>query len=494
MKRKTLGRPICGEQNSLSDHQTAAFAARGKFEGRFCRAMLVVLPLLLCGSLSAATYYVDSSAGKDTNNGTSLPWKTIAKVNSSKFSPGDQILFKKGDLWDEALSVSSSGSSGKPIVYGAYGTGNAPILDEQNERYPAVHIENLSYVTINGLAIQNSASYSIWVQGSSYVTVENCAIKNSRSHGIYVNGASSDPIIENNSFTLDSTFNMTGSGIYVLATINGVTISGNTIVLNSAGDEFGIYVLDVDNAQVFNNTITSGAEGIGIKGYTRSVSGAAVYNNAVYNTSNQHGDGEAIEFTGNASGSLQVEGSIYHNFISGGSTMVSAITAVRTANTSVYGNLVVGPMLDAAYHFSSNCPNMLLYNNDSYNTPYGILIDSGSSATVMNNVISHASLRGLIVGSSAHATEDYNIFYSSGSNEGVSKGSHTNTSNPLFSSSTPKAPADFKLQSDSPAIGTGASLSSPYNMALDPATSCFPCGTVNQDNLGPFARGAFAYR
>jgi hypothetical protein len=49
-------------------------------------------------ALHAATYYVDATLGKDTNDRLlqTTAWKTIAKVNVSRFSPGDQILFKGG--------------------------------------------------------------------------------------------------------------------------------------------------------------------------------------------------------------------------------------------------------------------------------------------------------------------------------------------------------------------------------------------------------------
>src|SRR5947209_1819541 len=52
----------------------------------------VAATLLLAFSLSANTYYVDSIAGNDSNNGTTSPWKSLAKVSRSTFSPGDQVL------------------------------------------------------------------------------------------------------------------------------------------------------------------------------------------------------------------------------------------------------------------------------------------------------------------------------------------------------------------------------------------------------------------
>jgi len=82
-------------------------------------------------SISAATYYVDATNGLDTNAGTSTDqaWQTLNKVNISSFLPGDQILFKKGEIWREELVAPSSGESGNPITFSAYGDGDNPIFD-----------------------------------------------------------------------------------------------------------------------------------------------------------------------------------------------------------------------------------------------------------------------------------------------------------------------------------------------------------------------------
>jgi hypothetical protein len=87
--------------------------------------------MLLCWNVAfAATYYVSSSTGNDGNNGTSseTAWQTIAHVNGHTFLPGDSVLFKRGDVWNESLVPPSSGSSGNPITFDAYGTGAAPNL------------------------------------------------------------------------------------------------------------------------------------------------------------------------------------------------------------------------------------------------------------------------------------------------------------------------------------------------------------------------------
>jgi hypothetical protein len=85
---------------------------------------------VLTGAARAATYYVDASTGIDTNDGLTpgTAWKTVGKVNGSTFAAGDQILFKRGQVWNESLVPPSSGASGNPIVFDAYGTGTAPTL------------------------------------------------------------------------------------------------------------------------------------------------------------------------------------------------------------------------------------------------------------------------------------------------------------------------------------------------------------------------------
>ncbi|MCG6189071.1 right-handed parallel beta-helix repeat-containing protein, partial [Maribellus maritimus] len=86
-----------------------------------------ILLVFLASNGFATTYYV-SSAGNDNNSGTSSSqaWRTLEKVNSFSPSPGDQILFNRGDQWVGTLTINVSGSSGNPIVFGAYGTGEKP--------------------------------------------------------------------------------------------------------------------------------------------------------------------------------------------------------------------------------------------------------------------------------------------------------------------------------------------------------------------------------
>ncbi len=91
------------------------------------KIILVVFLVAITLAGNATIYYI-SSSGNDSNSGTSSdkPWKTLSKVNNFSFKPGDQILFKKGDAWTGTITVTTSGTSSSPIVFGAYGTGQKP--------------------------------------------------------------------------------------------------------------------------------------------------------------------------------------------------------------------------------------------------------------------------------------------------------------------------------------------------------------------------------
>ena len=84
---------------------------------------------------SGTVYYVSSSTGSDSNNGTSSskPFKTIAKVNQvladkadGWFYGGATVCFKRGDTWRgeqlvtvPKLTVTAYGTGAKPVIMGS---------------------------------------------------------------------------------------------------------------------------------------------------------------------------------------------------------------------------------------------------------------------------------------------------------------------------------------------------------------------------------------
>jgi len=127
--------------------------------------------ILLTVNADATNYYFSSSSGDDNRSSSqaqssSTPWKTISKLNSifSSLNAGDVVYFKRGDVFYGSITATKSGSSGAPIKFDAYGTGNKPIITGFTSigswtsigsgRYQAVlssGLATLNVVAINGI-------------------------------------------------------------------------------------------------------------------------------------------------------------------------------------------------------------------------------------------------------------------------------------------------------------------------------------------------------
>jgi hypothetical protein len=107
---------------------------------------LIGVFLTLAAGISAGTnYYISSSGGSDSNNGTSpsSAWKSFSKLNTewNNINPGDTILIKRGDYFAPSsignlavieFPINKSGVEGSPIVIGAYGSGELPVISGEN--------------------------------------------------------------------------------------------------------------------------------------------------------------------------------------------------------------------------------------------------------------------------------------------------------------------------------------------------------------------------
>lgn len=116
-----------------------------------------LLFLTVSFSLHAATYYVSSTAGSDSNTGMSqdTPWKTLEKVNATVLYPGDRILFRSGNKWQGQLAPRGSGNSAAPIVIGRYGDGNLPCIDAAGQFPDAVRLYNVEFIEVRNLEVTN---------------------------------------------------------------------------------------------------------------------------------------------------------------------------------------------------------------------------------------------------------------------------------------------------------------------------------------------------
>lgn len=127
-------------------------------------------------------YFLDATKGSDTASGTSpkKAWRTLAKANATTFRPGDRILLKAGEQWqDEQLWPKGAGSKGKPITISAYGdkrarrpyiatNGNVPSpFNADGTKNPetvgltgAIVLRNTQYWTINNVELSNDDDFA----------------------------------------------------------------------------------------------------------------------------------------------------------------------------------------------------------------------------------------------------------------------------------------------------------------------------------------------
>ena len=91
------------------------------------------------------------------NDGLSIqsPFKSIDKLNSIHFNPGDSIYFKSGDYWEGMFWINGSGTLSEPIVIDVYGGNNRPIINGFGYQ-ASILIFNDQHIHINGLELYNS--------------------------------------------------------------------------------------------------------------------------------------------------------------------------------------------------------------------------------------------------------------------------------------------------------------------------------------------------
>jgi hypothetical protein len=136
-------------------------------------------------------YFVDATNGRDTRPGTSpaTAWRTLAKANATTFRPGDRILLKAGEQWqNEQLWPKGSGGAGRPITISAYGdlnagrpyiatNGNVPSpFNADGTKNPAtvgltgaIVLRNQQYWEINNVELSNDDNFATDITTGRYV-------------------------------------------------------------------------------------------------------------------------------------------------------------------------------------------------------------------------------------------------------------------------------------------------------------------------------------
>ncbi len=121
------------------------------------KSIYIVIPgLLLALFAFGKNYYVDAVSGRDSNSGltTTTAWKTLVKVNSFVYEPGDRILFKTAQHFEGTLVISTSGTQAGSITYSTYGGKQPAVIDGKGDS-TSIYSYNKEYIELINLGITN---------------------------------------------------------------------------------------------------------------------------------------------------------------------------------------------------------------------------------------------------------------------------------------------------------------------------------------------------
>ena len=117
--------------------------------------LLFFLVVLCFGAKTSysSNYYFSSSNGNDEYSSQQAqnpytPWQSLSKLNETlkKLKSGDGIYFKRGDIFEGSIIINSSGKD-EPLIFGAYGDGNKPVIGGLKLLYGWKFVSNGIYET-----------------------------------------------------------------------------------------------------------------------------------------------------------------------------------------------------------------------------------------------------------------------------------------------------------------------------------------------------------
>lgn len=449
---------------------------------------------------SGATFYV-SPSGSDSNPGTiTAPWLTIQHAANS-VQAGDTVYVRAGS-YNESVTIGVSGSAtAGPIVFENY-PGENPIVDgtgltpSDSNTQGLFNIADQSYITISGFEIRNYTTSNanatpagIWISGSG-TTIQ---ILNNQVHNITTTS-------EKNG----NAFGISVYGTEAPASLDSVTISGNTVYDLKTGNSESVNVDgNVTNFVITNNVVHDndniGIDAIGFEGvspdptydYARN---GLIGENTVYNISaiNNPGEGDQYDADG-----IYVDGGsqiiIERNNVSTSDLGIEVASEhsghygsyVTVRNNLVYFNNSVGISIGG---YASNvggtqyCTivNNSLLGNDTKNTGSGELqVQYYATNNVFENNIVYATSQGLLINNYTNSeasplTADYNLYFSPLSESSVTyiwngttytgfttyqtatnQDAHSLYADPLYLSLTTP---NLQVEASSPAVNAGINL------------------------------------
>ena len=140
------------------------------------KRLTVSIALWVFPAVSGATVFCVDQSGAEAP-GCDLVFTTVQEVNGAPLSPGDKVLFKRGQTWNSRIIVQANGTGPQPITYGSYGGGPLPVIDVNRAEPFAFHSDNRSHLIVSDIKFKDS---------------QNNAMQFINSYGIEVSGVEVD--------------------------------------------------------------------------------------------------------------------------------------------------------------------------------------------------------------------------------------------------------------------------------------------------------------
>jgi hypothetical protein len=420
----------------------------------------IFFPLILIKPVQAATTYYVSTSGNDNNAGTqAAPWQTIQKA-ANTIVAGDTVLVQAG-IYTEIVNETTSGSDQNNMI--SYKANGAVTLKGFNL--------SGNYISIEGFTVTPTAcgswSGAINVTGN-YCVIKNNIVKDSTLQGIVTNSTSTGCIITGNTITR--------------ANVNGILIVGtNHLVENND-------ISDIRDT-IGSCYLWNDANGIEFHGSGNTFRGNYIHD---FYKANLAGSPHVDAFQTHAAGKPTAKNSVIErNRIFMGNTSTGMIEEAVSGSQGFHGFMLEGTASDPCDNLTirnnivaswsgqnvgggGNVTNLKIYNNifrSSLNIsasywPTGVCMGNATVTgyEIFNNIFVDFSYADIIIKGGATGSADYNLFWNSnGTNprfEGYTIGPHDqNKVDPKFVANF----TNFHLQSTSPAINAGITLSSVAN-------------------------------
>ncbi len=332
--------------------------------------VLALLLTLANGLLAkpAGVWYVDASAGSDSNNCLSPGAACLTIAGAvGKAANDDTIQIAAGVYAENDISIS------KRLTLVGAGVGSAIVDGSGGGRIFKTSMES----TLSGMTIQNGnvtavSSYLFDTSGGAIQNLAKLTIQDSliisstaigSGGGIFNNGT----LILDNTNVLNNSANDFGGGIYNynlgVITITNSTVGGNTAVNNYGGGIYTNQPLYLTNVTMRDNSAGSFGGGLFL-GDTSVLAGVTL-------SGNQAGNGAAIF--------AQI----------GAITLTNSTVSGNTASNNYGGIYISGP------NTSVNLVNSTIANNtrtNSVGTGFnGLIIGNNATATFLNTIIAFNS-------------------------------------------------------------------------------------------------------